>query len=50
MKGDPSNVIYLVLLIAAVVCFVIAAVGKWGPAIAVGLACFAGAFLAQALL
>jgi hypothetical protein len=38
-----------VLLAVAVVCFVIAAFGKWGAAVAVGLGCFAGAFLVQQL-
>jgi hypothetical protein len=37
-----------VLLGAAVIAFVVAAFGRWGPAIAVGLACFAGAFLVRA--
>lgn len=46
MKVDLA----LVLFIAATVLFVIAAFGAWGRATAVGLACFSGAFVAQALL
>lgn len=38
----------VVLLLAAVILFVVAAFGRWAPALPVGLACFAGAFLAHA--
>lgn len=40
----------LVLLIAAVVLFILAAIGWRGWCLAIGLACFAGAFLAPLLL
>lgn len=45
-------IVYLLLLIAAVVCFVIAAVGKPSKVnlVALGLAFFAGTFALQMLL
>lgn len=39
----------VLLLIVAVVLFVVAAFGRWAPALAVGLACFAGSFLATGI-
>jgi hypothetical protein len=44
-----DGLLVTLLLLAAVVCFVIAAFGKWARAIPVGLACFAGAFLVDRL-
>ncbi len=45
----PELTLALVLFVAAVAFFIVGAAGKWARAVPVGLACFAGAFIAQAL-